>query len=140
MTMKLNFTSAQAITNRINLGCLIGPQKIVLFGVDLYDQRYIWHLSGSSFIPLPRVTDAQIGACGGITDLAVSHPAAERFVGQVAHWRKELQEIGMELFVQNPQSLLTEVLPSFLYGATACKRHFPDAPTSRMVDQKSQWH
>lgn len=131
---------ASTITDCINLGYLMGFQKIVLCGVDLYDRRYFWHVSGSSFIPLSGVTDAQIGEYGGSGDLAARHRAAERLVMQAAHWRKELKGFGVELFVQNPRSLLTEVLPTYLPGASACKRHFPDAPTSKMSDQKSQWH
>lgn len=104
---------ASTITDCINIGYLLGFKKIVLCGVDLYDRRYFWHVAGTSFIPLQGLTDAQIGEYGGTGDMAAKHRAAGRLLGQMASWRLALEAEGVKLSVQNPKSLLTEVLPVY---------------------------
>lgn len=102
---------ASTITDCINIGYLLGFKNIVLCGVDLYDRRYFWHVPSASFISLPGVTDASIGEYGGVGDLTAKHRAAGRLIGQISAWREELAAAGVNLSVQNPESLLTEVLP-----------------------------
>lgn len=107
---------ASTITDCINIGYLLGFKEIVLCGVDLYDRRYFWHVAGTSFIPLEGVTDAQIGEYGGVGDTAARHRAAGRLLGQIEKWRRWLEAKDVRLSVQNPKSLLAEVLP--VYGLT----------------------
>ena len=104
---------ASTITDCINIGFLLGFKEIVLCGVDLYDRRYFWHVAGTPFMPLPGVTDAQIGEYGGTGDMDAKHRAAGRLLEQMALWRRELEARGVKLSVQNPKSLLTEVLPLY---------------------------
>lgn len=112
---------ASTITDCINFGYLLGFRKIVLCGVDLYDRRYFWHVDGASYIPLPGITDAQVGEYGGSGDLAARHRVAGRLLGQIAQWRRELDTLGVELCVQNPRSLLVEVLPVHVSANTPAR-------------------
>lgn len=104
---------ASTITDCINIGYLLGFKKIVLCGVDLYDRRYFWHVAGTPFISLPGITDAQIGEYGGVGDMAAKHRTAEHLLLQMSVWHRELEAAGVALSVQNPKSLLTEVLPVY---------------------------
>lgn len=110
---------ASTITDCINIAFLLGFKEIVLCGVDLYDRRYFWHVPGTPFIPLHGVTDAQVGEYGGKGDTGAPHRTGERLLGQMAAWRAELEAAGVILSVQNPKSLLAEVLPVHVGNMTA---------------------
>jgi hypothetical protein len=104
---------ASSITDCINIGFLLGFEKIVLCGVDLYDRRYLWQVPSTQFIPLPGVTDAAIGEYGGRGEMTARHRAAEGLIRRMAEWRDALAAAGCSLSVQNPKSLLAEVLPVY---------------------------
>ncbi|MDG1144168.1 MAG: hypothetical protein P8N92_05825 [Burkholderiales bacterium] len=104
---------ASSITDCINLGYLMEFNKIVLCGVDLYDRRYFWHVGNTPHMQLNGITDSELGEYGEGGDLTARHRAARRLVGQIARWQRDLKVNGVELYVQNPRSLLTEVLPIY---------------------------
>ena len=104
---------ASTITDCINLGYLMGFKKIVLCGVDLYDRRYFWHIDNASHLRLDGITDAKLGEYGGNGKVSERHRAAKRLISQIASWQQELKVKGVKLFVQNPRSLLAEILPIY---------------------------
>lgn len=104
---------ASSITDCINIGFILGFKRIVLCGVDLYDRRYFWHMPGAKFIPLPGITDAEVGEYGGRGEITARHRTSDRLVGQISEWSEELKARGVTLSVQNPKSLLASVLPVY---------------------------
>jgi hypothetical protein len=115
---------ASTITDCVNIGYLLGFKKIVLCGVDLYDRRYFWHVAGTSFIPLSGVTNAKEGEYGATGKLTARHRTAERLITQLAAWAANLKLRGVKLSVQNPASLLSEVLPVYFHP-NSCKNPNP---------------
>jgi hypothetical protein len=106
---------ASTITDCVNLGYLMGFKKIVLCGLDLYDRKYFWHVDGASFIPLSGITDSIVGDYGKSSDVSIKHRASGKLLDQMAQWRQELETAGVVLYVQNPRSLLIEVLPVYSF-------------------------
>ena len=67
-------------------------------GVDLYDRRYFWLAEDQ-----PRGDDPAIGS---------THATAlAGIVATIGDWSQRLQARGIRVFVHNPRSLLTQVLP-----------------------------
>lgn len=83
----------------INFAALMGWTRIVLAGVDLYDRRYFWLRADEARPDDPATIDAvHQTALGGVVD-------------SVGAWHDQLRHRGVELYVYNPKSLLTKVLP-----------------------------
>lgn len=74
-------------------------KRIVFCGVDLYDFRYFW---------LPYEQTRDIVAAEGLT-CASPHNQADQTIEIVRRMRETFPDI--ELFVQNPKSLLATVIP-----------------------------
>jgi hypothetical protein len=82
----------------VNFAVLMGWTSIVLVGVDLYDRRYFW-LPPDVARPEEHNLDAtHATALGGI-------------VTTLGSWSEQLAPRGIRLYVHNPKSLLSQVLP-----------------------------
>lgn len=108
------------LEDAVNCAYLMGWRRIVLVGVDLYDNRYF-------FLPedqTPAVDRRTAGFMGAERDDVrgnrfddVHSTAQAGIVEQMSDWAETMSRGGVELAVYNPRSLLAEVLP--VYGATA---------------------
>ena len=87
----------------VNFAYILGWQRIVLVGVDLYDRRYFW-LQGDETRDLDRQRAASHDA---------RHNTASAVTEMIRRWREALSEEGFKLYVYNPRSLLADVLPVF---------------------------
>jgi hypothetical protein len=90
--------SAGTLCECVNFAVLMGWTRIVLVGVDLYDRRYFWLPPD---VPRPEETDldaTHATALGGI-------------VTTLDSWSEQLAPRGIRLYVHNPRSLLSQVLP-----------------------------
>ena len=95
-----------SLFDTVNFAYLCGWRDIVLAGVDLYDKRYFWMPADGL-----RAWDRP----GTQVDKPFfSAPFIVRMMGL---WRESMAENGIRLWVYNPRSLLTEVLPVW-----TCKR------------------
>lgn len=89
----------------VNVCFLMGWTTIVLVGVDLYDRRYFW-LGPDETSPGDVIRNASWSD--------VHHTARDGgVVARMSYCRQELERAGAELFVYNPRSLLTDVLPVY---------------------------
>jgi hypothetical protein len=93
-----------SIFDATNLAVLLGFRRIVLAGVDLYDKGYFWLPPGEGrTYEKPGVRpDEQFGA-------------AESIVRMMGDWCDLLTGRGVEIAVQNPNSLLARRLPVFAW-------------------------
>lgn len=89
----------------INLAYLMGYSDIVLVGVDLYDRQYFW-LEEDEVREVDRERDASASD---------RHNTANPVLQVMPSWRDFLEERDVDLYVENPRSLLhtKEVLPHF---------------------------
>lgn len=95
---------AGTLTDAVNLAYHGGWKKIVLIGVDLYDTRY--------FTRGPWEDDPTWVAAN--PDNSVIHPTARHgIVDQMALWVPWLNHRGVEIYVYNPRSLMTQVMPIY---------------------------
>ena len=88
-----------------NFAIAMGWKTIVLAGIDLYHKRYFW---------LPPDTTRTYEK-DGITHTS-RFPNTDRIVDYFRRWREVLEPRGCLLMVQNPESLLAEVLPVYAFG------------------------
>lgn len=92
---------AGSLTDAINLAAIAGWKHIILVGVDLYDARYFWddaHLNAADF---------------GIDPNGMHNTVRWGIIENIARWRDILAQHGITLWVYNPKSLLTSVLPIY---------------------------
>lgn len=92
---------AGTLIDAINLAVIGGWKHIILTGVDLYDGHYFWeknHASAEDFGRDP--TQAHNTVNNGILE-------------NIERWRDFLAGHGIKLWVYNPRSLLTRVLPVY---------------------------
>ena len=89
----------------INFGYLFGWKQIVLVGVDLYDRRYFWLKTDQT-----RQTDIQRGKT-----YQDRHNTAKEVLVWGKRWKKYCHKRETSLYVYNPRSLLTRVLPIFKF-------------------------
>lgn len=96
---------AATLFDAINLSYLLGYDRIVLAGVDLYDRRYFWLDEDET-----RKVDKNRGASE--TD---AHNTTNPVLETIPRWKSMLNDSGVELSVENERSLLCthDVLPSF---------------------------
>jgi hypothetical protein len=99
---------AGTLTDAVNLAYVGGWQRIVLLGVDLYDMHY--------FTRAPWDDDPEWVAAN--PDRSAAHPTVSSgIVQQMGLWAEWLRARGVELYVQNPRSLMTEVMPVYDWRA-----------------------
>lgn len=91
------------LIDSINFAHILGWQRIVLVGVDLYDRRYFWLGYDET-----RISDQQRGASH-----LNQHNASNGLIQYLGRWRELFSTKGVALYVYNPRSLLAEVLPVF---------------------------
>jgi hypothetical protein len=95
---------AGSLVGCVNFAYVMGWRRIVIAGVDLYDNRYFW-------LPYdegrPEMTEYH-----GL-DHTTQHPTAETLVPYLGRWRDILEREGVSLSVYNPRSLLARVLPVY---------------------------
>lgn len=91
------------IFDAVNIGYLLGYKKIVLIGVDLYDRRYFWLKRNET-----RIGDLKRG-----TTYADIHNTANTTIKAMLVWKKYLRPKKIEIYVYNPRSLLSSILPIY---------------------------
>lgn len=101
--------AAGSLNDCVNAGAILGWTRIVLVGVDLYDNRYFW-------LPYDTKREALAFAHPGLSHDA-PFPNAAVQIEVFRLWRGWLEERGINLFIYNPRSLLAEALP--VYDAPA---------------------
>jgi hypothetical protein len=92
---------AGSLTDAINLAVIAGWQHIILAGVDLYNAQYFWedrHANSSDFGRDPN---------------QIHNTVTNGILNNIAQWRDILAGRGVQLWVYNPKSLLTQVLPIY---------------------------
>jgi hypothetical protein len=103
------------LCDSVNVAVCMGWKHIVLAGVDLYDTRYYW---------LPPDTTFGVDAAGLMVPVQTNHrgnrfdsvhnTARNGIVDTMGAWRNYLDaELGVELSVLNPRSLLADVMPVY---------------------------
>ena len=91
---------AGTLTDCINFAYLLGWKKIVLVGVDLYDRRYFW---------LGKDEVRNDDPAGN----NVLHKTTDGVISCLRNWCNFFSKQGVELYVYNPRSLLTEIMPVY---------------------------
>lgn len=91
-----------SIVGVTNFAYAMGYRTIVLCGIDLYDRRYFW-LGPEETQPYERP---------GLTWQS-TFIGAEAIVTMLGWWRELMEKEGVRLFVMNPRSLLTQVMPVY---------------------------
>jgi hypothetical protein len=84
------------LTDAINIGYVLGYNKIVLVGVDLYDREYYWKEEG-------KRRDIDVRRDSHVTD---SHRTSSHMIKVTNRWSDYLAGHDVELSVENPKSLL----------------------------------
>ena len=97
-------TCGATLFSTINIAYLLGYKKIVLVGVDLYDRRYFWMKD----IRRDCSNDLQKGAA-----FSDPHRTGNHVLKQMNIWNKYLKKRGVDLYIYNPRSLLSKVLPLY---------------------------
>jgi hypothetical protein len=100
---------ANSIFDAVNFAYALGYRRIVVAGADYYNKEYFWLDPGEARSYEPGV------------DATAPWPQAEQVVGMMGRWRKIMNEHGVELFVYNPRSRLTECLPVFEWCAQSVR-------------------
>ena len=88
----------------INAAYVLGWNRIVLVGVDLYDRRYFW---------LPPDETRSIDESRGASAEQQHVQAAMGLVETLGRWREWLAAENRQLLVWNPRSLLASTLPVY---------------------------
>ncbi len=86
----------------VNFALLMGWQRIVIAGVDLYNKEYFW-------LPAGEIREGE--RPGFVANSRWSQ--ADAMIEMFRHWREIAEHEGIELLVYNPRSLLAEALPVF---------------------------
>lgn len=90
------------LSDCISFGYSMGYKRIIFAGVDLNDRRYFWLNEDET-----HVDEQQRG--GKCTDL---HNTAPGLFKVFKNWLPHFKNEGIELFTYNPNSLLTEIIPT----------------------------
>ncbi len=104
-----------SVIGMTNFAYLMGWQRIVLTGVDLYDKRYFW-------LPPDEMRSYEKR---GIT-IDSQFTSAQEIVNMIGGWAREMAREGVEVSCYNRRSLLAEVLPVFSWDAQAPTREPQD--------------
>jgi hypothetical protein len=105
----------------VNVAYLLGWRRIVLVGVDLYDNRHFW---GPPAAAVARDDDGEFFGVTTANEHGVAwhqphHTTRLGVVSLLEAWAKRFAARGAELIVYNPRSLLAEVLPVYGRGSVA---------------------
>jgi hypothetical protein len=95
--------SAGTLTDTINFSYIMGYKKIVLVGVDLYDKRYFWLSKDET-----RDDDLK-----GNFNYKEQHNTSVHLCDLLKRWNEKFDNEGVQLFVYNPKSLLSDFLPVY---------------------------
>jgi len=111
---------AGSLTDIINLGAIGGWRHIVLMGIDLYGSKYFWQTDRAQQPqetpppPPPNTSPNRLtNPDHAKVKFQVSAPSRTKMVANLAAWRPILEARGHQLWVGNPKSRLTEVLPVY---------------------------
>jgi len=85
----------------LNFAYTMNWKKIIFVGVDLYDRRYFW-LSFNETRDIDRLRSAKYNQ---------KHNTSDKVLSFINQWIPYFKEKKIELFVQNPKSLLTRIIP-----------------------------
>lgn len=111
--------NAGTLSDAVNLAVCLGWKRIVLAGVDLYDNRYFWLKPDETTVMDPatgRLVPAKQTSRGLRYDQQ-HNTVRNGIVDSMAAWREDLLRDGVELMVYNPRSLLASALPVFRFPA-----------------------
>lgn len=89
----------------INIAYLLGYKKIVLVGVDLYDQRYFW-------LKENETSEEHLKEGSSCNDV---HGTADIVLRAMSIWKEYLEKKGIALYIYNPHSLLNDILPLYKF-------------------------
>lgn len=97
--------SAGTLTDCVSFAYAMGYSKIVLVGVDLYDKRYFWLQKDET-----NPDDLKENINFTYRD---KHKTADPMLKVIAEWQKNFQKEGIQIYVYNERSLLSEFLPTY---------------------------
>jgi hypothetical protein len=89
------------LMDAINFGYIMNFRRIIFVGVDLYDRRY-FYLDNDQ---VPE-KDKRRGARA-----SEKHNTADKVLFHIRQWKSFLSKKEIEMFVYNPNSLLSEIMP-----------------------------
>ena len=95
------------LSDAINISYILSYKKIVLVGIDLYDQRYFW-------LGRNETRDTVLKRDKTYSDI---HATADNVLKGMAVWNEYLIKKGVRLYIYNPRSLLNKVLPIYCSNA-----------------------
>jgi len=107
---------ASTVIDCINVGAILGFRHIVLCGVDLYDRKYFWNVPGVKVASMPSVTAGLDEEYSGKATVNERHRTGSRLIEQIVSLKDDLSNKNINLWVQNPKSLLTQVLPVYTFS------------------------
>lgn len=76
---------------------------------------YFWNVPGARVAPMPSVTAGVDVEYSGTAAATEQHRSGARLIEQISRWKGDLSDKNIDLSVQNPKSLLTEVLPAYQF-------------------------
>jgi hypothetical protein len=97
--------SGNTLGDCVNFGFVMGWRRIVLVGVDMYDNRYFW-------LPADEMRASVTVAHPGLR-VSAPFPSAQRVIDVFSRWRVYLNQRGVTQAVYNPKSLLAEAMPVY---------------------------
>lgn len=103
------------LSDVVNFAYCVGWKKVVLLGVDLYDNRYFWLKSDETWkidYATGKGHPDKVNDRGGRYDQ--DHPTVKNgILPLIENWKPYFDQAGIELSVYNPKSLLASVLPVY---------------------------
>lgn len=97
--------SSGTLSDVVNFAYLMGWNEIILCGVDLYDTRYFW-------LDYDETRDRHKNE-GHSHDEA--HKTSGGIIDLMDQWGTYLKDRGVTLSVENPDSLLSDIIPVYSY-------------------------
>jgi hypothetical protein len=103
------------LCDTVNFAYAMGWKRIILVGVDLYDNRYFWLKPDETLAwdPVARLLAPSKVTHRGASYDSTHNTARLGIVDTMGAWREQFAKEGVELLVYNPRSLLTSVLPLY---------------------------
>lgn len=87
----------------INISYILGYKKIVLVGIDLYDRRYFW-------LGEKETHEGDLMRGANYSDI---HNTARHVLEAMILWRDFFEKKGIKVYIYNPRSLLSDILPIY---------------------------
>lgn len=106
---------AGTLADAVNFAYALGWKRIVLVGVDLYDNRYFW-LKPDQTLDVDAATGALRPGertARGLRYDQRHNTVRNGIVETMGRWREAMARDGVELMVYNPRSLLRATLPQY---------------------------